>query len=69
LNLRYERLIDGQQVDATVTAEICDFLGVERQPMRSRLVKVNPDSLVDIVTNYREFAAAVSATEFAEFLD
>jgi hypothetical protein len=33
------------------------------------LIKVNPDSLRDIVVNYDELAAAVSATEFAELLE
>jgi hypothetical protein len=69
LQLAYEDLIDGQQVSSSVTAEICDFLGVERVSMRSRLIKVNPDSLSDIVLNYDELAAAVRQTEFADQLD
>jgi hypothetical protein len=36
--------------------------------MRSKLTKLNPESLRDMVTNYDELTAAVSRTEFAEFL-
>ena len=37
--------------------------------MQSSLIKLNPESLRDMVTNYDELAGVVSKTEFAELLD
>jgi hypothetical protein len=69
LPLAYEDLIDGQALRDDTARRICAFLDVREQPMRSTLVKVNPESLRETVTNYGELAAAVSRTEFAAFLD
>lgn len=69
LQLTYESLFEGQGLSEATTSVICDFLGVPRHPMRSKLTKLNPESLRDMVTNYDELAAAVARTEFAEFLD
>ena len=69
LQLTYESLFDGQELSAGSTGAICDFLAVARHPMRSRLTKLNPESLRDMVTNYDELAAAVARSEFAEMLD
>jgi hypothetical protein len=69
LQLTYESLFDGQELSAGTTAAICDFLAVARHPMRSKFTKLNPVSLREMVTNYDELAAAVSRTEFAEFLN
>lgn len=69
LTLTYENLIDGQSMQAETVRRICGFLGVPPQPMRSSLVKVNPESLRNTVTNYDELAAAVSRTEFAHMLE
>jgi len=68
LQLTYESLFEGQGLSEATTAAICDFLDVPRHPMRSKLTKLNPESLQDMVTNYEELAAAVARTEFAEFL-
>ena len=51
-----------------IARRMCDFLGVSQHPMKSKLVKINPESLHDMVTNYEELAAAVSQTEFAGLL-
>ena len=69
LPITYEELFDRQYLRADTAAKVCDFLGVERYPMQSHLVKLNPESLRDIVTNYEELAAAVSRSEFADMLD
>jgi hypothetical protein len=69
LPLVYEELIEGQRLRPSEGARICGFLGVEDRPMRSGFVKMNPESLAAMVTNYDELRAAVSRTEFAEMLD
>ena len=56
LPLAYEELIDGNQLQADTAARVCDFLGIERQAMNSRIVKLNPESLREMVTNYDELA-------------
>ena len=61
----YESLFNGQELQPETGRKICQFLGVEPRPMRSTLVKVNPESLRDIVTNYDELFAALAMTEFA----
>ena len=68
LHLNYEDLIDGQNLQAEIARRICDFLGVKFVPMKSKLVKLNPESLREMVTNYDELANAVSKTEFADLL-
>lgn len=68
LSVSYEELIDGQSLRADTEHRICDFLGVARHPMKSRLIKLNPEALRDMVTNYDELAKAVSRTEFADML-
>ena len=69
LEIEYERLFDRQYLQADTAREICGFLGVSTRPMGSNLLKLNPDALRDMVTNYDELAAAVSRTEFSDLLD
>jgi hypothetical protein len=69
LPLTYESLFDGQHLNAETARRICEFLGVAPHAMKSKIVKLNPESLRDMVTNYDELAAAVSRTEFAEMLE
>lgn len=68
LQVSYESLFDGKYLDSETGRRICDFLGVAQYRMESRIVKLNPESLRDMVTNYDELAAAVSKTEFADLL-
>jgi LPS sulfotransferase NodH len=68
LNLTYESLFEGSRLRTETARRICDFLGVARKPMQSRIIKLNPRSLRDIVTNYDELAEALSNTEFASLL-
>ena len=37
--------------------------------MQSKLVKMNPERLQDMVANYDELASAIGKTEFAAMLD
>ena len=69
LQVAYESLFDGKYLDADTCRRVCDFLGVAQHRMESRIVKLNPESLRDMVTNYDELAAEVSRTEFADLLD
>lgn len=68
LQLTYERLFDGQQLDAQTAREICGFLGVTHHPMESSIIKLNPESLRDMVTNYDELVREITRTEFADML-
>jgi len=68
LQLAYESLFDGQFLQADSSRAICAFLGVPYSPMQSKLMKLNPESLRDMVTNYDELSAAISKTEFADML-
>lgn len=69
LPVTYENLIDGQFLQRDTGRRICEFLDVALLPMKSRLMKVNPESLREMVTNYDELAEAVSRTEFANMLE
>lgn len=69
LSLTYESMIDGSRLADAKAQRICDFLGVSQQPMQSRIVKLNPRSLRDMVTNYDELAEVVSMSEFASLLE
>ncbi len=68
IQIAYEELFDGANLQAITAERICDFLGVARHRMSSRILKLNPESLRDMVTNYDELEAAVSHSEFADFL-
>jgi hypothetical protein len=69
LALTYESLFDGPNLDRATAARICEFFGVPLHPMKSKLVKLNPESLREMVTNYDELAEALSRTEFAGMLE
>lgn len=69
LALSYENMIDGQHLRAEVARDICRFLGIAERPMQSKLVKMNPERLEDMVDNYDELASAIARTEFAAMLD
>jgi hypothetical protein len=68
IQISFEGLFDGKYLHADPCRRICDFLGVAQHRMESRIVKLNPESLRDMVTNYDELAAEVSKTEFADLL-
>jgi hypothetical protein len=69
LPLTYEALFDGQYLQSGTANAICDFLGVARHPMKSKIVKLNPESLRDMVSNYDELEGVISRTEFAAMLE
>ena len=65
----YEELIDNQQLRPAEGKRICDFFGVKDHPMQSSFVKLNPESLEAMVTNYDELSRVIRKTEFAEMLN
>jgi LPS sulfotransferase NodH len=69
LPLVYEEIIDNQRLRPSEGRRICDFFGVRDQPMQSSLIKLNPESLEAMVTNYDELASVIAKTEFAELLN
>jgi hypothetical protein len=69
LPLSYEKLFDGQCLEVNIAGRICDFLEIERRSMQSTIIKLNPESLADMVKNYEELAEAILRTEFADMLD
>ena len=69
LLLTYEGLFDGQQLDTVMAREIHDFLVVANYPMKLKILKLNLESLRDMVTNCDELAAIVAQSEFADMRD
>ena len=68
LPLVYEELIEDQQLRRAEGRRICDFLGVKDHAMQSSFIKLNPESLAAMVSNYDELASVIGKTEFAEML-
>jgi LPS sulfotransferase NodH len=64
--ISYESMLDDH---TTEMQKVLKFLGVDSSiPLNSDLVKVNPDSLEDIVENYSEVKQTLRNTEFENFL-
>src|SRR5262245_7852936 len=68
LHVQYEDLFDGPRLQSDTGRRICEFLGVTQHVMKSKVVKMNPESLRDMATNYDEVAVAIGKTEFADML-
>lgn len=66
LEIAYESLF--ADFDSEIR-EVLKFLEIDRiLPLTSELVKMNPDSLKDIIENYGEVKQALTNTEFENFL-
>lgn len=66
IEMFYESFVKNQQGEAQ---RILHFLGVDESiPLRSPLVKQNPDDLQEIISNYSEVARALNGTRFERFL-
>jgi len=66
LEVSYESLVADHD---TETRKVLKFLGIDKFiPLTSELVKVNPDSLEDIIENYSEVKQTLINTEFENFL-
>lgn len=66
--ISYEQLFDGAFLQGETSKRICEFLEIPQHPMKSQLVKLNPETLREMVTNYDELADVISRTEFAFML-
>ena len=67
LEISYESLAADQD---TETRRILKFLEIDQlMPLTTDLVKVNPDSLENIIENYGEVKQTLMNTEFENFLD
>jgi hypothetical protein len=66
LEVEYESLV--ADFDSEIR-KVLKFLEIDKHiPLTSELVKVNPDSLEDIIENYDEVKQALISTEFENFL-
>jgi len=65
LKVSYESMLADQN---TETRKILKFLGVDREiKLTTELVKVNPDSLEELIENYEEVKQTLLNTEFENF--
>jgi LPS sulfotransferase NodH len=55
--------------DPASLVDVQQFLGLSPQPLEARTVKMNPDCLADILTNYDELRERMATTPNAIFLD
>lgn len=65
----YEDMIDGKCLKEQIANDICDLLGIQKQPMCCDLVKVNPNRLELMVKNFDELSSALKNTQFEQYLD
>lgn len=65
----YEQMVEANGLSASATDLLCGFLGVPPEPLGTKLVKLNPDDLRMIITNYAEVARVLAGTEFEQYLD
>jgi LPS sulfotransferase NodH len=67
LEVFYESFVANRKAE---TRRILDFLNIDQfVPLTTDLVKVNPDSLEQIIENYGEVKQALSGTPYEKFLD
>lgn len=69
ISLTYEDMLENGTLSPAVADQLCDFLGVSRQPMSSPLVKINPDDLRAMIANYEEVALVLRRSEFSHLLE
>ncbi len=69
IELVYEDMIDGPSLTNAASTAITGLFGLDPAPMTSKLVKMNPNRLDQMVENYDELVQALKGTEFERFLD
>lgn len=69
IQLSYENIVDDQYLSDEATRRIANFLEVEVLPMKSKLVKTNPNDLSKIIENYDQLSRALQNTGFARYID
>jgi LPS sulfotransferase NodH len=66
LEIFYESFVANRDAE---TQKVLQFLGIDEfMPLESDLVKLNPDSLEDIIENYEEVVRALQGTTFEKYL-
>ena len=48
--------------------QICEALGLESEPVRVRLKRINPEPLAQLISNWEDIAALLAPTRFAWML-
>ena len=66
LNLTYEELLADRDLKL---AEVQAFLGVEPAEMKTRMKKLNPDSLAELLENYDELRHHFKGTRYEAFFE
>lgn len=61
LQVSYESFVNNR---AQISHDMLSFLGVEYHEIKSKLVKINPDSLQDIIKNYDEVVSLLDGSDF-----
>lgn len=66
LEITYDELISDKN---KVFQNLCSFLEVENQDLKSKLKKQNKEQLKDLVLNFDEFKNSVSNSKYSSFID
>ena len=70
IELVYEQMYSGRTLTREAWSRVTGLLDIDPpEDAGSDLVKMNPDDLTRIVSNYDELSAALRGTEFERFLD
>jgi LPS sulfotransferase NodH len=70
LEVAYEDILDGGVVSDQLVGRLCKFFDVTDEFVRApKTVKLAPEHLTALISNFDEVATAVSGTEFQEMLD
>lgn len=69
LSLTYEEHIRDPSRHQDTVDDVCEFLGIESAPTRSRYAKMAPPSLREGVANYDQLALRLEGTEYERFLE
>ncbi len=64
LEVYYEDIVSNKEFECN---RILDFLGVRRQPIKSRLLKQNKKTLPDIIKNYKALKEHYAGTDWERF--
>ncbi len=74
LKVGYDGIVGGEGTEASEIPEpagrlLCEFLGVEYQPLTCDLKRTNPEPLEKLVKNWKAVREALEATPFEKWMD
>ena len=49
--------------------QVCESLGLESEPVRVRLERINPEPLAQLISNWDDIAALLAPTRFVWMLE